>query len=79
MAVINNFEPLSQDRERPQPEAIGGCIVPLTFGRDRFLQLHSYGSKDRVHVGARSQNVRLTKEAFDQLVDIGRKHFYENK
>ncbi len=75
MAVINQFERLTQDRVRPQPEAIGGCVVPLTFGRERYLQLNSDGSKDRMHVGARSQNMRLTREAFVQLVEIGRKHF----
>ncbi|WP_293942815.1 hypothetical protein [Sphingomonas sp.] len=75
MAVIRKFERLDQDRERPQPGAIGGCIVELEFDGERFLQLNSYGSADRVHVGARSQNLRLSEAAFEQLVEIGRKHF----
>ena len=76
MAVIRNFKVLSQNRERSQPQAIGGCVVPLVLDDERFLQLNSYGSEDRVVVGARSQNLRLSREAFDQLVEIGRKHFY---
>ena len=76
MAVIRKFTVLEQNRERSQPQAIGGCVVPLTLDGERFLQLNSYGTEDRVVVGARSQNMRLSKEAFDQLVDIGRKHFH---
>ena len=79
MAVIRHFERLTQNRERPQPQAIGGCIVPLEFSGERFLQLNSYGSEDRVNVGARSQNMRLSREAFEELVAIGRKHFDEAK
>jgi len=76
MAVIRRFTLLHQNRERSQPQAIGGCVVPLTLDGERFLQLNSYGSSDRVVVGARSQNLHLSKEAFDQLVEIGRKHFH---
>jgi hypothetical protein len=76
MAVIRNFKVLAQDRERTQPQAIGGCVVPLVLDGERFLQLNSYGSPDRVVIGARSQNLRLSREAFDQLVEIGRRHFY---
>lgn len=77
MAVIRKFELLAQDRERPQPQAIGGCAVPLEFAGEKFLQLNSYGSNERVNIGARSQNMRLSQEAFEQLVEIGRKHFGE--
>lgn len=79
MAVIRKFELLSQGRERPQPQAIGGCAVPLDFDGEKFLQLNSYGSEDRMHVGARSQNMRLSREAFEQLVKIGRQHFGEKQ
>lgn len=75
MAVIRKFDVHDQDRERYQPEAIGGRIVPLNFSGEKFVQLNSYGSKDRVHIGARSQNIRLSKEAFYQLVEAGMKHF----
>ena len=77
MAVIRKFDLLAQGRERPQPQAIGGCAVPLEFDGEKFLQLNSYGSAERVVVGARSQNMRLSRDAFEQLVAIGRKHFGE--
>ncbi|MDQ1230265.1 hypothetical protein [Sphingomonas sp. SORGH_AS_0879] len=76
MAVIRHMKLLSQGSERPQPEC-AAAIVPLEIAGERFLQINSYGSTDRVHVGARSQNMRLTKEAYDQLVELGRKHFGE--
>ncbi|WP_017663999.1 hypothetical protein [Porphyrobacter sp. AAP82] len=75
MAVIREFDLDVQGRERDQPEAIGGRIVPLVFSGEKFLQLNSYGSEKRVHLGARSQNIRLSREAFLQLMEAGKAHF----
>ena len=76
MATIRSFDLLQQDRERPQPESTA-AIVPITLNGEKFVQLNGYGSSERINVGARSQNMRLTKAAFDQLVAIGHKHFGE--
>ncbi len=70
MATIRKFGHLDQGQERVTAE----CVAPGIDG-ERFLQLNNYGSAHRVHVGKRSQNMRLTKEAFLQLVELGRKHF----
>jgi len=74
MAVIRQFKVLSQGSERSQPDSSAG-IVALDIDGEKFIQLNGYGSSDRVNVGARSQNMRLSKAAFDQLVELGRKHF----
>ena len=74
MATIRKFDILSQGQERPT-EDCDAKIVCLDLLGEKFLQLNSYGTPNRVNVGARSQNMRLNKEAFDQLVEIGRKHF----
>lgn len=51
------------------------AIVRLDFDGEKFLQLNGYGSANRDNPGKRSQNMRLTRKAFDQLVKIGREHF----
>ena len=75
MAFINRFRLGAQGRQRPQTEAINGEVIPLSFNDERFLQLKSVGSGERQERGKQSQNIRLSREAFEQLVDIGRKHF----
>ena len=74
MATIRKFRLLDQGRERPTP-AEDAAIVRLDFGGEKFLQLNGYGSDVRDNPGKRSQNMRLTREAFEQLVAIGNKHF----
>ena len=78
MAVIRNFDLLSQGRERSQPES-AAAIVLIEIDGEKFVQLNGYGSTDRVNVGARSQNMRLSKSAFDQLIALGQNHFKEGK
>jgi len=74
MATIRKFGILSQGQERPTEEC-EAKIVALTLDGEKFLQLNSYGTQRRVNVGARSQNMRLSKEAFLHLVELGSKHF----
>ena len=75
MATIREFKVLSQDRERAQPEATAAAMVALEIDGEKFIQLNGYGSGDRANVGARSQNMRLSKTAFEQLAALGQKHF----
>ncbi|KTT70011.1 hypothetical protein NS334_13440 [Sphingomonas endophytica] len=77
MAVIRQFEVGSQDRQQWQEESVEGEVIPLRLHGELFLQLYSLGSSSRVSKGQRSQNLRLSKDAFEQLVEIGRKHFGE--
>jgi hypothetical protein len=74
MATIRKFGLLDQGQERSTEEC-DAKVVCLSLDAEKFLQLNSYGSQHRVNVGARSQNMRLSKEAFLQLMEIGRKHF----
>ena len=77
MAVVRHFQLGSQGQQQWQAEDIEGEAIPLEMRGERFLQLYSLGSAARTSKGERSQNLRLSKEAFEQLVDIGRKHFGE--
>ena len=74
MATIKKFRLLEQGQERPTPTE-DAAIVRLDFGGERFLQLNGYGSDVRDNPGKRSQNMRLTRQAFEQLVAVGNEHF----
>jgi hypothetical protein len=77
MAVVRTFKVSPQGQQQWQDEAIEGEIIPLEMNGEKFLQVYSLGSQSRQAKGQRSQNLRLSKQAFDRLVEIGRKHFDE--
>ena len=74
MATIRSFAALQQGFER-ETEECEAKLVRLDLNGERYLQLNTYGTQNRKNVGARSQNMRLSRSAFDQLVEAGRKHF----
>ena len=74
MATIRSFRLLDQGRERPT-SLEDAAIVRLDFDGGKFLQLNGYGSDVRDNPGKRSQNMRLTKGAFLQIVKVGNEHF----
>ena len=74
MATIRKFGRLDQGSERPT-EDCEAKLVCLNLAGEKYVQLNSYGTQHRVNVGARSQNMRLSKDAFLELVEAGRKHF----
>jgi hypothetical protein len=74
MATIRKFEHLDQGQERPTEECKAAAVC-LEIQGEKFVQLNSYGSTHRVLVGKRSQNMRLSREAFEQLIELGKKHF----
>jgi hypothetical protein len=66
MAVINSFTEKTPDREARHSKAeatwhIGGS------GTDKYLQIDTYGSSDRVIAGKVSQSIRLDARAAAQL------------
>jgi hypothetical protein len=75
VAVVRKFKTAAQGQQQWQQDDIEGEIIPLEMRGEKFLQVYSLGSKNRQEQGQRSQNLRLSKEAFEQLVEIGRKHF----
>ena len=74
MATINSFRLIEQGGERPT-SIEDAALVRLNLAGEKFLQLNGYGSASRDNPGKRSQNMRLTKQAFEQLVKIGQEHF----
>ena len=78
MATIRKLTIRDPERVSTQGEAEASVIL-LNHGRELFVQIDSYGSKDRKFVGKRSQSLRLSKAASDQLAALGQKHFGESK
>ena len=74
MAVVKKFE------VGPQNSRIGhtecpGTIRAIEVDGQKFIQIDTYGSKDREFQHKLSQSLRLTEAAFDQLKKLGESHF----
>ncbi len=74
MATIRTLKLHQPDRLSKQTEA-DASIILADFDGEKFVQIDSYGSKERQLVGKRSQSMRLSREAFEQLVELGNAHF----
>jgi hypothetical protein len=74
MATVRSFELLPQGEERSTEPCVAK-LVPLEIAGELFLQLNGYGHPSRGPRAGRTQNFRLSKSAFEQLVQVGRKHF----
>lgn len=70
MAIVNNIEYQALERESKHTEA--ACTFAVVTGSDgrKCLQLDTYGSASREFRGKKSQSIRLTPEAVQQLKAI---------
>ena len=75
MAYIRKLHRVEQGRQRQQFEAIDGEFIALDFDGQRFIQINTSGSSNRQEHGKQSQNIRLDRQAFEQLVKLGNAHF----
>ncbi|WCT73587.1 hypothetical protein PQ455_18580 [Sphingomonas naphthae] len=74
MATVRQLE--TKDLARVQPQGDVAATVSLVeLDGEKFLQIDTYGSPDRVLVGKTSQSLRLSKAAFEQLSKLAGKHF----
>lgn len=74
MAVIKKFE-IGPQNSRIGHTECSGTIRPIEVDGQKFIQIDTYGSKDREFQNKLSQSLRLTKAAFDQLKTLGESHF----
>ena len=74
MAVVRAFEEKELDRQSKHSE-VEATISLVEADGEKFVQIDTYGSKDRAFPGKVSQSLRLSKEAFEQLVTLAEKHF----
>lgn len=74
MAVVREFELKDLDRVGAHSE-VNATVSLVECDGEKFVQIDTYGSKDRAMPNKISQSVRLTKTAFDQLAGYANKHF----
>jgi hypothetical protein len=74
MAVVREFQLKDLDRVSTHSE-VNATISLVESDGEKFVQIDTYGSKDRAMPNKISQSVRLTKAAFDQLSQFAAKHF----
>ncbi len=74
MATVRQFELLEEGKEHATEPCVAK-LVPLEIDGELFLQVNGYGHPNRGPDAGRTQNFRLSKSAFEQLLKIGRDHF----
>lgn len=75
MAIVRQMKQLTLDRDVPHSEA--ECTYSLVTGElgERYLQIDTYGSIERMVPGKKSQSVRFAPEAIEQLKRLLQEYF----
>ncbi len=73
MAIVRKFEQLDLKANARHTETKGGFSIQGQDG-EKFIQINTVGSDDRVIPGKVSQTLRLSKDAIEQLAELARKH-----
>jgi hypothetical protein len=70
MALITRLEKITMDRNAHHEEV--ECTYSIINGDngERFLQIDTYGSKERQIPGKKSQSLRFSADAVEQLKQI---------
>jgi hypothetical protein len=74
MAVVKAFS-IEEQNSRIGHTECEGTIRAIEVDGQKFIQIDSYGSKDREFRNKLSQSLRLTETAFNQLKKLGEEHF----
>jgi len=74
MAVVKHFSVEDQNSRIGHSEC-SGTIRAIVVDGEKFIQIDTYGSKDREFQNKLSQSLRLTEGAFNQLLKLGEEHF----
>jgi hypothetical protein len=74
VAVVRKIEHLKLERDAVHSEA--ACTYSIiTDNGTQYLQIDTYGSKERQIPGKKSQSIRFAPEAIQQLRELIAKHF----
>jgi hypothetical protein len=74
MAVVRNFDVKELDRTSKHSEVRATVSLVEDCG-ERFVQIDTYGSAGRLMPGKVSQSLRLSKHAFERLMELAQNHF----
>jgi len=73
MAIVREFDELDLKANARHTETRDGYSIQGQDG-EKFIQINTVGSTDRVIPGKVSQTIRLSKAAIEQLAELARKH-----
>jgi hypothetical protein len=68
MAIVRKLTPIKLERDTKHSD-VEDCTYSIIYGDDgsKSLQIDTYGSAQRKFPGKKSQSLRFTPEALDQL------------
>ena len=75
MATVRKFDVQRLDNARPHDEVELAIVRLVDCGREKFIQVDTYGRETREVPRKLSQTIRLDRTAFEKLVELGREHF----
>ncbi|MDZ4179151.1 MAG: methionyl-tRNA formyltransferase [Coriobacteriia bacterium] len=70
MAIVGRMSKMVMDRQSRHTEADASYSVIVDETGRRLLQIDTYGSSDRQILGKKSQSIRFSPEALEQLREI---------
>lgn len=74
MALVRKFS-IEKQNSRLGHSECRGTIRAIEVSGENFIQIDTYGSRDREFQNKLSQSLRLTEAAFNQLKKLGEEHF----
>lgn len=75
MAVVRRMEHMSLDKDSPHTDVECTYSIVTDDQGHRYLQIDTYGSTTRKIPGKKSQSIRFSPEAIEQLKSLLREHF----
>ncbi len=75
MATVRKFDVEHLDKATPHDEVSSAIVRLVDCGKEKFIQIDTYGRATREKPGKLSQTIRLDKSAFEKLIELGSKHF----
>ena len=75
MAIVRKLEPIQIDRESKHSEVDCTYAIVEDDQGDKYFQIDTYGSATRQIPGKKSQSIRFSPEAIEQLKEILKRNF----
>ncbi|EGR1985685.1 hypothetical protein Q6U62_003591 [Vibrio parahaemolyticus] len=70
MAIVRKMENITLERDSSHSEVNATYTVVVGDNGEKYLQVDTYGSTKRQEIGKKSQSVRFSPEAIEQLKSI---------
>jgi len=70
MAIVRKMESITLERDSKHSEVDATYSTITSANGEKFLQIDTYGSSGRQEKGKKSQSIRFSLEAINQLKDI---------